>query len=351
MSNLSKAKIDHRRNMEKSLVAALHDKIDALANAQLKEDKEDKKSDYKIVKEYTKIHKKKKTSKRSIEQLKKEIHLILIACDLYPHKKNTTAQETTREEKWMIHLDWDGIFRKPDDTDFSVAYARNRQLACENMYMQNDDAPVIMPTYAPNEYDLEQSPAWQMMSKFETFASCHGKICNQMASMAIPPEIVPTMNFFDFSEVLYLWQKERKTKAFECSRSKNLKMFEACYGEKFEKILTMLRYKPQFIQKVREDMRRGLCDPLFNFHHKDNIYRIRECKEPHEANLFPNTVLTFVHPHHRCLHLGNGYDLHDDLAFFGGFDPLFQVKRDPEREREYLISPKKFIKKNAEISR
>ena len=346
MPSMSKAKLEHRRNMEKMLVATLHDKIDALASAQLKEDKEDKKSDYKIVNEYTKHNKKKKTSKHSIEQLRKEIHLLLVACELYPHKTNPTAPETTREEKWMIHLDWEGLFRKPDDTDFSAAYARHRHLACESIYMQSDD-PVTMPTCSPDEYDLEKSPAWQKMRKFENFASCRGKICNQMATLGVPPEIVPTMNFFDFSEVLYLWQKERKTKSFECSRSKNLKMFEACYGDDFEKILTMLRYKPQYINKVREDMRKGLCDPLLNFHHKTNVYRIRECKEPHEANLFANTMLTFVHPHHRCLHFGNGYDLHDDLAFFGGFDPLFQIKRDPEREREYLNNPKKFMKKNA----
>ena len=54
MPTSNKAKIDHRRNMEKSLVATLHDKIDALASAQLKEDKTDNKSDYKIVNEYVK---------------------------------------------------------------------------------------------------------------------------------------------------------------------------------------------------------------------------------------------------------------------------------------------------------
>ena len=98
-------------------------------------------------------------------------------------------------------------------------------------------------------------------------------------------------------------------------------------------------------------MRKGICDPLLNFHHKNNIFRCKEMPDFHKANNFSNTMLTFVHPHHRLLHFRNGYDFKNDLAFFGGFDPIFQIKRDPEREREYLNNPNKFIKKHAEHSK
>ena len=164
-------------------------------------------------------------------------------------------------------------------------------------------------------------------------------------------EIIPKMNFFDFSEILYYLQRDRKGPPFECSRSKNLKMFEACYGFEFEQSMRKRHYKPEYIKTVRQNMRKGICDPLLNFHHKNNIFRCKEMPDFHMANDFSNTMLTFVHPHHRLLHFRNGYDIKDDLAFFGGFDPLFQIKRDPEREREYLNNPKKFIKTNAEYSK
>ncbi len=47
-------------------------------------------------------------------------------------------------------------------------------------------------------------------------------------------------------------------------------------------------------------------------------------------------LLTFVEPHHRVLHFGKGYDVRPGLVFFGGYDPLYQIRRSPERERTYL---------------
>jgi len=346
MTRLSKPKQEKRRSIERQLVATLRDKLDALANAQLKEDTNFGKNGNRIVNEYTKQHK--KTSKASSVGLKNEIHLLLTACGLHPHEDKEDTVPTTREEKWMIHLDWDGQFRRPDDTDFSEGYVRSKQIACEQ---QNtfDDEPSFKQSL--KEYNLELSPTWQKMAKLQGFASCKGKIYQQLARMKIDPKVLPNLNFFDYSEMLYLWQKEHKKQAFECSRSKNFKMFEACYGNEFTRVMTTLKYKPDFIKKVRENMRNGCGDAILNFHHYHNIFRCQEMDDPSKVNDFSNTILTFVHPHHRTFHFGNGYDIHDDIVFFGGYDPIYQIKRNLERERQYLTNPTLFMAKNAKHNR
>ena len=346
MHKLSKKKVNQRIQYEKLLVAALRDKLNAHANAQLKEDALTKKYNHKNLNECKQNHPR-KTSRKSLSQIETEINLLLKANGLVEHITNAETPELTREEKWMIHLDWDGKFRRPDDTDYSEEYACARQIINEIINSENS---TIVPLYTEKDYKLKESKTWTEMCNYQSFASCGAEVRNQLAIMQIPPEIIPKMNFFDFSEILYYLQKERKTPPFECSRSKNLKMFEACYGFEFEQIMRRLYYKPEYIKKVRENMRKGICDPLINFHHKNNIFRCKEMPDFHKANHFSNTMLTFVHPHHRLLHFRNGYDLKDDLAFFGGFDPLLQIKRDLAREREYLNKLKTPIKSHAEYS-
>ncbi len=347
MHKLSKSKIEQRRQSEKLLVATLRDKLDAHANAQLKEDHLTEKHDHKIINEY-KHSQPKRTSKKSLSQIEAEINLLLKANELIEHHNKPDTLELKRDENWMIHLDWDGKFRRPDDTDYSEEYVRARQIIGETL---NSETSTTIPSYNAKDYNLDLSPAWLEMQKYQSFASCGAKVRNQLAIMQIPPEIIPKMNFFDFSEILYYIQRDNKTPPFECSRSKNLKMFEACYGFEFKQVMHRLHYKPEYIKTVRQNMRKGICDPLLNFHHKNNIFRCKEMPDFHKANNFSNTMLTFVHPHHRLLHFRNGYDFKNDLAFFGGFDPIFQIKRDPEREREYLNNPNKFIKKHAEHSK
>ena len=276
MENLSKAKLEKRCAFERLLVGTLRDKLDALANAQLKEDDFGGKNKNRGHSEHHHSSHK-KTSKHSSEQLKKEINLLLTACGLKPHVNSPNTPELTREEKWMIHLDWDGQFRRPDDTDFSERYASARQTSGEQQNMTDGN---VQQSLSFNDYDLDSSPAWIKMSQFQSFASCKKKIQHQLAKMNIAPEVVPTMNFFDFSEVMYLWQKENQKQAFECSRSKNLKMFVACYGYEFEKIMTALRYKPEYIKNVKDNMHKGIGDPLLNFHHYLNVFRCKEMEDP-----------------------------------------------------------------------
>ena len=370
MHRLSKSKLYEHLVAERRLVAAIRDKLNALANAQLKQDRQIGKNKDKVGNEYTSAGRK-RTKPKSISHLKNEIHLFLAAVNIHPHFPEKEVPPATREESWLIRLDWDGQFRKPADNDYSEAYAQARQIAGEHRH-QSDNAPAPL-LYRPQDYRLEHSPVWRFMRQFDSYAGNRRHICEQLSAQNIPPSVVSRMNFFDFSEVLYNWSKSRQQRPFEPARSRNFKMFEACYGEDFAKIMTMLRYKPEYIAEVREKMRRGSCDGtvtadstpedlskkighdggdgMFNFHHKTNVSRFKELDEPQRINDFSNMLLTFVHPHHRVLHFGQGYDVPSDLVFFGGYDKLYQIRRNPERERQYLQNKFLTAAANAKRSR
>lgn len=350
MHRLSKSRRCEHYNVERRFVEALRDKLGALANAQLKDDRQIGKNKSKNKSSDKQDKRKKRTQPKSIGQLKTEVHLLLNSVDIHPHQSPDGVSLANREESWLIRLDWDGMFHRPADTDYSEAYARARQEAAENQELGNTD--LSLGKYDIQDYQLNQSPAWQFMSKFENYAGCRRKICSQLAKQNIPPTVVPHMNFFDFSEVLYNWSKEHQTKPFESTRSKNLKMFDACYGEEFSRVMSMLHYSPEYISRTREKMRQGICDPLLNFHHQTNVSRFKELDDTSTINDFSNMLLTFVQPHHRVLHFGNGYDVPKGIIFFGGYDQLYQVRRDPERELQYLSrhNKKAFIR-YAESSR
>ncbi len=345
MPVLTKSKTADRLAQEKHFVAALRYKLDALANAQLKEDRQASK----ILKSAAK--RVKKTKPQSISHLKSEIHLLLSASNIQPHRPRQNVPLATREESWLIRLDWDGKFHQPADTDFSEAYARERQIYMEQLAL--DDTQMSFPLYQPQAYELHTSPTWLFMRRFQNYANSAKYICEQLSRQNISPETVQKMNFFDFSNVLYNWMKENNRQPFESARSRNIKMFEACYGNEFAEIMELLDYKPEYISRMRQKMRNGNTDPMINFHHNINVSRFKELDEPHKINRFSNMLLTFVQPHHRILHFGNGYEAPRDIVFFGGFDPLYQIRRNPERERQYLQTQKLAAKaiKDAKYSR
>lgn len=341
MPYLSKSKLPERLNAERHLVEAIRDKLDALANAQLKQDRPIGKR-----KQDTQP---KRTKPKSITHLKNEIHLFLASVNIHPHRPEVEVEKANREESWLIRLDWDGKFHMPADTDYSEAYARSRQIISEQENQADGtESPLL---YKPEDYLLYQSPSWLFMRRFSNYQRCQPYIQEQLALQNIPPEIVGQMNFFDFAEVLYNWSKRRQTQPFESQRSQNFKMFDACYGKEFEQVMRMLNYKPEYIEEVRQKMQRGNCDAALNFHHKTNVSNFKELEKPYQINQFANTMLTFVQPHHRTFHFGNGYDADSNIVFFGGYDKLYQIQRDPERERQYLQSNQQLMIRHADRSR
>lgn len=331
---MSKAQNDKRLSVERRLVAAIRDKMDALSHAQFLKDRGGKSKNK--PRRYSQLSSADRQRLRHTKTqfLRNEIHLLLCANGFKPHTRDPNISKATVEESLAIRFDFDGIIHRPDNGQLSDPY-RNAKQSFWQATQQTGAVPWVQHQYS--SYNLNASPVWQKLSKFSNFRKLTSKIIAQLQKNHIPPSAVQTMNYYDFVDAISESCKATRSRPFESTRSKNLKMFAHCYGDEFFRIMTSLRYDTGSVNKMLRQMRNGISPEILDFHHKTNVTNFRELEKPEEINLFPNMLLTFVHPHHRSLHFGKGYDVNKDLVFFGGYDPLFQIRRDPERERQYLI--------------
>lgn len=333
---MSKAQNDKRLSTERVLVAAIRNKMDALANAQFFK-KRSNSAKSRNRGEYQKLSSAEKRLARRIkaQQLKTEIHLLLQANGFKPHIRDPQIPRATTEESLAIRFDFDGIIHRPNSALHSAPYINAKQICQETL---NNGDTMLFPKYKPEDYKLNTSPVWQKLKLFDNFRQTRKKIINSLIQNHIPPEAVPTMNYYDFVDTLHDAFKRTNSRPFEGSRSQNLKMFAHCYGKEFAEIMISLHYKPDAVRQMLQQMSKGSSPNILDLHHKTNVTNFRELEHPEKINTFSNMLLTFIHPHHRSLHFDKGYDINKDIVFFGGYDPAYQIRRNPQKERQYLIS-------------
>lgn len=332
--SMSKAQNDRRYKVEKKLVAAIRDKMDALAHAQFLKDRDGKSKNPSHKYSHLSSADRARIRRSKIQYLRNEIHLILCANGFTPHVRDSRIPKATVAENLAIRFDFDGIIHRPESGQLSDPYRSAKQAYLETI---QQEGAVSEPEYPFKSYCLSTSPVWQGLSRFANFRRLNSKIIAQLQKKRIPPSAVQTMNYYDFVDAISESCKESRARPFEGARSKNLKMFASCYGDEFFRIMTSLRYEASAVHKMLRQMRNGTTPEIIDLHHKTNVTNFRELEKPEEINLFPNMLLTFIHPHHRSLHFDKGYDIDKNLVFFGGYDPLFQIRRDPEKERQYLL--------------
>lgn len=333
---MSKAQNDKRLAIERKLVAAIRDKMTALANAQFCKSRPDSNSnrDRGNYKHMSRAERQ-RMRRLKIQWLKNEIHMLLYANGLKPHIRDPQIPRATPEESLAIRFDFDGILHRPDNSLLSISYLSAKQEYMESLSNQDVSPP---PKYDYTNYALDTSPVWQWLKNFDNFRQLRKRITRQLAKNHIPPTAVQTMNYYDFVDTITDYCKQTNTRPFEGKRAQNLKMFAHCYHEEFSQVMLSLHYKPRDIQSMLQQMQKGYCPNIFDLHHKTNVTNFRELEEHKQINGFSNMLLAFIHPHHRSLHFDKGYDINKDIVFFGGFDPAYQIRRNPERERQYLIS-------------
>ncbi len=333
MGRKKKISIEKAVREEIRFANAIRDKLNALSNAQLKENDFASKS-----KNYFSEAKKAphKTSKKSSGLLKEELNILLQSTGcLKPHVIDPATPTPTRIQKLMTRFDFDGMIIKPNENDLSDAYS-------SAMKQRSDELYKIYGLYEPNkywpsDYNLDDIPVWQDMKKFDTISTLGKRLRTQMAKQDIPPYILPEMNYFDLMHLALNYLRETKIPPFESARSRNFKMFAACYHEEFSYAMGLLGYKPQYTQKLLQKMRQGTCDDILHFHHNPNIQYCTDNNDISKTSHFSNMVLTFYMPYHRSFHYPNNMDVNKDIVFFGGYGPLLQIKHNIERERQYIL--------------
>jgi len=326
--------------IEKKFVATIRDKMNALSHAQFLKERGGKSKDKPRKYSQLSSSERQRIRRAKTQGLHNEIHLLLCACGFTPHIRNPNLSRATPEENLAIRFDFDGIIHRPESHFLSDPY-RNAKHSFWQSAQQIDETSC--PLFQHSDYNLNNSPVWQELSKFTNYQKISSRIITQLQKNNIPPSVVTTMNYYDFIDAIAENYKETRSRPFESTRSQNLKMFAYCYGHDFFQIMTSLHYEANAIRKMLRQMRNGSCPEIFDLHHKTNITNFRELKNPEEINSFPNMLLTFIHPHHRSLHFGKGYDIDKNIVFFGGYDPNYQIYRNPQKEQQYMRKIGKLI--------
>ena len=159
----------------------------------------------------------------------------------------------SREEKHIIRMDFYGSINQtekvPPRTNLS------------ERYLQFINAPQTQQAELPSQdYDLDASPTWQLFRQFPRFQKIESELKEQMHKMHIPAELLPAMNAYDFSDILYNYFKEDenspKAHLFLGARKSFIKDFIRHNENALKKYLTQINVDQRYIDALVDEMKR-----------------------------------------------------------------------------------------------
>ena len=159
----------------------------------------------------------------------------------------------SREEKHIIRMDFYGSINQtekvPPRTNLS------------ERYLQFINAPQSQQAeLPPQDYNLDASPTWQLFRQFPRFQKIESELKEQMHKMHIPAELLPAMNAYDFSDILYNYFKEDenspKAHLFLGARKSFIKDFIRHNENALKKYLTQINVDQRYIDALVDEMKR-----------------------------------------------------------------------------------------------
>ena len=280
----------------------------------------------------------KKTSKRNVEGLKRELKLMLSFYGIgTPHITPPDQPPLSKEQISMIDIDFDGLYFTPAPDDLSATY---------RAFKESNQNFEITHFNKPYEYDLNEVPCWADMKKFNSFRVMSRPICSQLAQINYPLDKLNQLTYVDMLDMIASHNKAYPEHHMPNQRTRFLKMFAACYYEEFlekmsllgeekesKDLLTYVYYLDRS-EKCPQDLRYIMS--LYTVHHGKNRKNANELEDYSKVNDFSNLFLCKDMPHHKILHTPYEIDINRNIVFFGSFLQEFQIIRNPEKERQYL---------------
>ena len=159
----------------------------------------------------------------------------------------------SREEKHIIRMDFYGSINQtekvPPRTNLS------------ERYLQFINAPQThQAELPPQDYNLDASPTWQLFRQFPRFQKIESELKEQMHKMHIPAELLPALNAYDFSDILYNYYKEDenspKAHLFLGARKSFIKDFIRHNENALKKYLTQINVDQRYIDALVDEMKR-----------------------------------------------------------------------------------------------
>ena len=323
--------LDDRLRIERKLVATIRDKLDAISNAQLK-----------IIKDNPPgpdESKPSRTSRKSVERLKTEVALLLKSTGLRPFVPTPGIPDATKEEKLICRLDFDAYFFIPttsiDDAERQTTPIYAQTVTDYNERINSCRSFPRSPGYRPEHYDLFSSYAWQEFANYPNFLNSASRLRQQLAQIQLPPNRIQDLNHYDFIHLMVAEMRRTRKPLYEPMRSRHLKLFAECYGEQYRSIMSIRQYTPEYIENSLFKMSRGRINDENNMHHDLNVHCLNHMEKKSDMNALPNVSVVPKEPYHRSFHYPLQLRIPPNTIFYGGYDPLFQIRRNLEREKEY----------------
>lgn len=175
----------------------------------------------------------------------------------------------SRDEKHIIRIDYYGTVDCPNDGQLSPQYKQNytsfpikqsrkekkkqKELPQTNKItdIQHANREIEYPLEA---YDLLYSPMWRLFRLFPRFYRIENQVRMQMQKMRINPEVIPYMNSYDFSDILYRrYAKSPQTKnasIFLGARQSFIKDVFLRHHDWLQNFFHRKRYNERYIQAL-----------------------------------------------------------------------------------------------------
>ena len=143
---------------------------------------------------------------------------------LYIEKKHYAL---SRPEKHLIRIDFYGTVNKPrpdqksdvyqqNSLTFKETLSRKEKKRAKNLTLEEAvPTSTEKPQYSPQDYDLNLSPTWRLMRTFPRFHTIENKVRIQMAKQGVNPTILPFLNVYDYSDILYNYYQRPETQEGE----------------------------------------------------------------------------------------------------------------------------------------
>ena len=323
------------RQQEEELCAVILEKLHIIFHTRYEEEKKEISKN-----KNSKTDKKKKNTKKILPPGMKARRKIAFLLAYYgvgtPHTRLENQPPLSTEQKSMINMDYTGDYFIPGEQSLSKTYRKTREKVAAGQNLIKNE---------PKDFNLDELPIWNEMKKHKSFLAMSRAIKYQLSLGGFQPKDLKSLKYEDIIDLIARHSYEYTKERMIGQKQRFLKMFVACYGQKFLETEKLLGYGKQamnfltyidYIDNPRECPEEAKkAANFYSIHHNKNRKFANELDNPSDVNNFRYLTLTRTFPHHKILHTPQTIDLNPNIVFFGSFVPEFQITRDPHRERLY----------------
>lgn len=189
--------------------------------------------------------------------------------------ENKSNYALSRDEKHIIRMDFYGSINETDKTP-----AHTRHTAQYLRFISSHSHDKI----SQQDYDLGVSPVWQLFRQFPRFRKIEGNLKKQLRKMNVPSSLLPQMNAYDFSDVLYRFYYDPdtapKSYMFLGARRCFIKDFIRKHEKAFRRYLAQIEVDERYADELVLNMKKyGRTSHIYVVHHDKGIELLRQYQD------------------------------------------------------------------------